>query len=132
MKSIFTLKELDSIPKISGLYYLYDESKLLYIGRAFNIRYRLKQHQKANFWCTRFYGSLHIEYAWNQITKIVIESIDKRFLKIVEKLMIFKFKPLLNTQTRQFYFNVDEYLDRIDDKESKELRDYWKEVTKAS
>jgi excinuclease UvrABC nuclease subunit len=124
----FSLKQIDSIPKISGLYYLYEDERLLYIGKAVNIRYRLKQHQVANFWCTEYPSDCHIDYAWNQITRIIIEHINRTLLIPIEKIMIHKLKPILNRQTRTYYFHVDSYLDSINDKGFKDLDDYWKRI----
>ena len=93
----FNLKTLNLIPKKPGLYYLYDEQgRLLYIGKAVNLRYRLRQHQMANFWCTKYPSSCDIDYAWNQITRIKIEIIHKQFLKSIENIMILLLQPYLN------------------------------------
>lgn len=128
----YSLKELDLIPKISGLYYLFEEDRLLYIGKAHNIRFRLKQHRVANFWSFRHQCGCDIDYAWNQITRIIIEPIAKQFLIPIENIMIMKFKPILNFQTRVFYFLVDQYLDEVERKSFDDLKKTLNETQKTS
>ena len=40
--------DCNEFPQVSGLYFLYDNDSLLYIGRSANIRKRLKAHQKGS------------------------------------------------------------------------------------
>lgn len=48
MQSFQTPEELERIPNTSGLYYFYDQNdKLLYIGKANNLKSRMSMHSNA-------------------------------------------------------------------------------------
>ena len=40
--------ELERVPKAAGVYYYYEDDRVLYVGLSKNLRYRLKQHEKNN------------------------------------------------------------------------------------
>ena len=41
-------ENIGKIPAVSGLYFFYDRSELLYIGKAKFLKYRIKEHYKEN------------------------------------------------------------------------------------
>lgn len=50
----FQTNQLNEIPKTSGLYYFFENDKLLYVGKAKKLRWRVKQHDKNNEWLAKF------------------------------------------------------------------------------
>jgi len=81
-KSIGEFEEGDTEAKITGIYYIYNESgELMYIGQSKNIASRL---------------TTHIRGKYRHSDKIIIEIVESCELDDVERFMIGRLKPIDN------------------------------------
>jgi excinuclease ABC subunit C len=107
-KSLFDPKSLDAFPQTPGVYLMKDvHQKIIYIGKAINLKNRVKQYF-AQTPDPRPFVSLLPEIL-SQIDLISTQS-DKEAL-ILERTLILKHKPkynvLLKYNDRQFFLKID-------------------------
>ena len=95
-KDIHIFYSRDSLPNFGYyVYSLFSTKKLLYIGRATNVKNRIQQHKRIK----------DFEY-------ISIFKTTKKYIKILEAFMIYANLPPLNKKINITYLN--EYNDQID------------------
>ena len=51
--------DLNKIPDTSGLYYFLENGKLLYVGKAKKLKWRIQEQRKANEYTSQFINFLH-------------------------------------------------------------------------
>lgn len=105
-----TLPDREKLPQISGLYFVLDSEKVLYIGRSIDIktRWASQNHHRLKQLLNRKTESILI--AWLKID-------DADMLPVIEKEAIDRFSPLLNDspveggkKSRRFYVaDLSEY-----------------------
>ena len=80
------------LPKRSGIYFLMDDSTVLYVGKALNLRARHSKHESVfKFDQLHKLPTLSIRYMTIPInTDIDLEDIEKAFIK--------RFRPILNVK----------------------------------
>ncbi len=114
--------DIDIIPKICGIYYLYENEKLCYIGKSVNINTRLKAHKKHSLEIKKYvnYIDSHdiiflknhqdkfqeshrwiseaqkIHYIFDKLTEIKTIQVDRKILTVFERNEINKMMPLCN------------------------------------
>jgi len=85
--------EFDALPKISGVYFLYNKKELIYIGKAINIKNRVKNH----FLQPSYRDNLFI----NKVNKIgFIETNSEISALLLEANLIKKYQPKFNVVWR--------------------------------
>jgi len=78
--------DVDTNIELPGVYFLLNDDELLYIGQTDNLRRRLYQHKRGNWFC---YPKL-----FNKIW--FIEKHDAHLRRCLEKKMLGKFQPKFN------------------------------------
>lgn len=53
--------DLSKIPDGSGLYYFFENDRLLYVGKAKRLKWRIREHQKINEYTNQFINHLKTE-----------------------------------------------------------------------
>lgn len=96
----FNEKSFYALPSTPGVYYLWDkEKRLLYIGKAKDIKKRVRQHFKVT-------GEKSKEYLFkNNISEITYKELGNELCALVfEASEIKKHKPIYNTALRKRYY----------------------------
>ena len=115
---------LDKIPKEAGIYYLYSKKrKLVYIGKADNLKNRITKHynnhKEALIYYSKksyYFPTLHLTKPFEYYRYTIIK--DKLTRKNVEKELIKELKPKYNNinvmQSRyDKHFNYNFFLDKL-------------------
>lgn len=99
---------------MSGIYFFYDENnKLLYIGKALNIRNRINQHNS-------YFSENHLHYKFKEFVKYIgvrYENNDK--LEQLEKRLIKKYRPPLNVSYNEKH--TERYSEKYKTEEEKRI-----------
>lgn len=127
-----TPEQLPLIPRTSGLYYFYEGTKLLYIGRANNLRARIYQHRTESKRTNWTYGyPLNSDIGFRFVDRILIEEMDRISSYSKEMEMIYKLKPILNRETLTTHEGVIQIFNEYNDKVMAQLAKWYeKEFSK--
>lgn len=136
------------IPDKSGIYYLYEKGKLLYIGKAKTLKFRIQEHKTANKSVLSYIDFIRnntiddilrsqnmltmtiyalsetqrIDLIFNRVTDIKFDVLDYDMIDEVEKNLIHEYKPPFNHETKQFD-DIDLVLEKLDKIRSIQLKE---------
>ena len=120
---------IDSLPERPGVYFLYENDNLLYIGRSSDIKTRIKNHVSVNKNINHHREPSHIDYVIHRVTKVEVHEYNNDDLPWIELFYICKLKPILNSETRTYYQELDQYLNAKTQSEfgykRQSLQQYW-------
>ena len=119
---------IDDLSNNSGIYFLYENDSLLYVGMARNIKTRIKNHYSVNCRILNHSNPSDIDRVIHRVNRIEFEEYPYEDLLWIEMFFICKLKPLLNNQTRRSYPMLDEYLNAEGRYERDKLNQYWKRI----
>lgn len=133
--------DLELIPNSPGIYFLYDKNgKILYIGKACNVRQRISRHMKIHLdfslllskldkikelsdkevWILKYkmlntWSKQPIDVVFNEVNEIKYKLVKKGDLRKVEKEYIENMSPPFNwdTSTKRYFDEQNRLLDAI-------------------
>lgn len=85
---IYPIDELNIVPKNKGIYFLYSNDELIYIGRSKNIQRRIKQHLHESCAFKMIVDPLAIKrFSFLSYDKIIMKDVDE-LIKFDEQQLI--------------------------------------------
>lgn len=100
------VERINEIPETTGLYFFYDSEKLIYVGKAKNLRRRIKAHFVGYY---PFQRKLAIDDNIQKVKFIDFREVENNLLDNAEIEVIHTLKPCYNAQS-----NSKEYAEWVE------------------
>lgn len=91
--------DISKLTEVAGVYFLYINNSLVYVGKSSNLKRRIKHHISVNKNIVKSYEPSEIDKVLHLVNKIEFEIYPEEDLSWIEMFYICKLKPELNAET---------------------------------